>query len=80
MSDTRRTNLVGLRRRVEFIRDNAEPRADMTDFEKGQIVGARNLCKVMLAMLEDVRCDCEVCEGALPERAAVLRLVHGDRE
>lgn len=72
-------SLSGLRRRLEFIKDQAVPTTEMTADERGQVTGAKNILMFVLAELDRVHCSCTAAGDAAqpPTAAAVLRLIAG---
>ncbi len=80
--DAERITLAEFRKRVEFLRDHADPGGqELTENERGQVEGARNVFTLVLSMLDQVRCG---RQSSLPTRRVsrggtgpVLRLVRG---
>lgn len=56
--DNEPISLAGLRQRIEFIRDHAAERPDMSPHDRGRLAGARDALTLVLDQLDRVQCAC----------------------
>lgn len=81
--DNEPISLAGLRQRIEFIRDHAAERPDMSPHDRGRLAGARDVLTLVLEQLDRVRCTCsdpsEASTDSDAEAKPSLRALDGGR-